>query len=570
PMASREPTPAVAPSVRAAEALATSAGPARVLELDAAAPDRAAWTAALAAHTDGATAGVVSLLAMGQDGGGTGVGGGVLATVVLTQAVLDSGRSLRLWALTQGAVEVGADDPVRNPGQTQTWGVGRVAALEHPAVWGGLIDLPATGADKVIGRELAALVDGVGGEDQVALRSDGAYGCRLVRARPGGEPAGGTSGGWRPSGTVLITGGTGGLGAHVARWMADNGAEHLVLLSRRGLDAPGAARLRGELEQRGARVTVAACDLADRAELSALLAKLHSDGAVIRSVVHTAGVASYNPVKDIEPAELGPVMAAKVEGAILLDELLADAPLDAFVLFSSNAGVWGSGTQGLYAAANAFLDGFAAWRRSRGRPATSIAWGAWAGAGMVEETGTGELLQRQGVLAMDPELAVAALVRALEQDERFLAVADVDWEAFAPTFTTHRPSPLIGGIAEVREALDAPAATGRPGKDALPDLGGGLRSLDSIELLSAVTRLVRVSVAEVLGFASVGEGGAADAAEVGRDFRDLGFDSLTAVQLRNRLNAATGLRLPAAVVFDHPNAEELAAFVCAELSAKTV
>jgi NADP-dependent 3-hydroxy acid dehydrogenase YdfG len=359
---------------------------------------------------------------------------------------------------------------------------------------------------------------------------------------------------------VLITGGTGGLGAHVARWMAGHGAEHLVLVSRRGPDVPGAARLRTELERLGARVTIAACDIADRTALATLLTGLRADGDVVRSVVHTAGVVSYRQVRDLDAAEVARVVTAKVRGAVLLDELLGDTPLDAFVLFSSNAGVWGSGTQAHYAAANAFLDGFADWRRSRGRPGTSLAWGAWAGAGMVAETGSGELLHRQGVLAMEPDLAVAALVRALEDDERFLAVADVDWESFAPTFTAHRPSPLISEIEEVREALDAPVVADTPGKGGT-ELDQRLLSLEADDdPFDVVLALVREGVAGVLGF------GSADEAEAKRDFRELGFDSLTAVQLRNRLNTVTGLRLSATAVFDHPNAEALARFMCDALA----
>ncbi|WP_255955359.1 SDR family NAD(P)-dependent oxidoreductase, partial [Streptomyces odontomachi] len=556
-----------------ADVLATVEGPARILDLDAAAPDRTAWTALLATHTDNDTTGIVSLLAMAHDDGS---GVGVWATMVLAQAVLDSGRAWRLWALTQGAVGTGAGDPVQNPVQAQTWGAGRVIALEHPGLWGGLIDLPSTATGEVIRRDLAALIVGrsdedgdgedrgggaAGGraerEDQIALRHEGTYGRRLVRAPSSGKPDA-----WRPSGPVLITGGTGGLGAHVARWMATHGAEHLVLVSRRGQDAPGAAHLHAELERLGARVTIAACDIADRTALATLLNKLRTDGDAIRTVVHTAGVVSYHQVKDLDAAEVSRVITAKVMGAVLLDELLGDTSLDAFVLFSSNAGVWGSGSQAHYAAANAFLDGFAEWRRARGKPGTSLAWGAWAGAGMVIETGSGELLQRQGVLAMDPALAVAALVRALEDDERFLAVADIDWDAFAPTFTAHRRSPLISEIEEVREALDVPVVAEAPGKS-VTELDQRLLSSDVNELFDVVLGLVREGVAAVLGFES------ADAAEAKRDFRELGFDSLTAVQLRNRLNTVTGLRLSVTVVFDHPNSEALARFVCDALSAKT-
>ncbi|MGH3805534.1 MAG: SDR family NAD(P)-dependent oxidoreductase, partial [Pseudonocardiaceae bacterium] len=508
-----------------ADRIANAIG-AHVLELGA--PDRSAWAELLGTHSD--CTGIVSLMALTDDHSA-----GVISTVTLVQAVLDAGLNTRVWAVTQGAVGTGGDDAVLHPEQAQVWGVGRVIALEHPDLWGGLVDLP-TDPELVLERDLAAVLGGA--EDQVALRPEGVYGRRLVRAGLVSK-----TGSWRARGTVLITGGTGGLASHVARWMAAHGAEHLVLASRRGPDAPGAAELREELEQLGVDVTIAACDVADRDAFTALLGTLQADGHVIRTVVHTAGVVAVDEVAKLDPSAIRDVLAAKVRGAILLDELLVDTPLDAFVLFSSNAGVWGSGGQAPYAAANAFLDGFADWRRTRGRQATSIAWGAWAGAGMVEETNAGDLLQRQGVRAMDPELAVAALVRALESDERFLAVADVDWSSFAPIFTAHRPSPLIGDLDEVREALSA-STSGKGVKHPL--------SLGAEERFGVVLELVRECVAVVLGFAS----GAA--VEVGRAFRELGLDSLTAVELRNRLGVVTGLRLPVSVVFDYPNAESLA------------
>ncbi|WP_344599153.1 SDR family NAD(P)-dependent oxidoreductase, partial [Streptomyces violaceusniger] len=237
----------------------------RVVESNAA--DRAGVAGELrTAVGDASVTGVVSLLAVGEGDGES----GLLRTAALVQALGDVGVGAPLWVATRGAVSVGRSDGVVRPGQALVWGLGRVAALELPERWGGLVDLPESVDERALGR-LAGVLAGVGvgaggsGEDQVAVRASGVFGRRLVRAA--GSRMSGDEG-WRASGSVLVTGGTGALGAHVARWLVANGAEHVVLTSRRGPEAPGAAELCDELAASGARVTVAACDVADRDALA--------------------------------------------------------------------------------------------------------------------------------------------------------------------------------------------------------------------------------------------------------------------------------------------------------------
>ncbi|MFH8979271.1 type I polyketide synthase, partial [Streptomyces sp. NPDC017890] len=295
-------------------------------------------------------------------------------------------------------------------------------------------------------------------------------------------------------------------------------------------------------------VSVVACDVADREALAAVLAD-HPPTAV----VHAAGVGQFVDLVDIDTTRLEDVMAAKVAGARHLDELLGGAELDAFVLFSSNAGVWGGGKQGVYAAANAHLDALAQDRRARGLTATSVAWGAWAGGGMITDGAAEEQLRRRGVLPMDPELAVSALVQAVEHDETFVAVADVDWARFVPGFTAARPRPLLTDIPEVRAALDhgeVPKGGNTTSVDG--SLAQRLTGLTATERSRTVLDLVRSTAASVLGYTST------DAVEANRAFREMGFDSLTAVEVRNRLVTATGLKLPATVVFDYPSPVVLA------------
>ncbi|WP_203935221.1 type I polyketide synthase, partial [Virgisporangium ochraceum] len=507
---------------------------ATVVEVPVGAESRGDLAGRLRTALAGGASGVLSLLAADASPvpGQALLPGGVAATLTLAQALHDLDAALPLWIATRGAVAVGRTDAVTDPGHAPLWGLGRVLALEQPQRWGGLVDLPATVDGRAVDR-LAALLTGAGAEDQVAVRSSGVYARRLVRA-PGGD----RTARYRPGGTVLVTGGTGALGAAVARWLAADGAAHLVLTSRRGADAPGARELGDELSALGARVTVVTCDVSDRAAVAALLRTLPD----LTAVVHAAGVASGASIADLSVDELADEVVAKVAGAVHLDELLADRPLDAFVLFSSVAATWGSGGQAGYAAGNAFLDALAERRRAAGRTALSIAWGPWGGDGMAAREGIGELLRQRGLPMMDPQLALAALRGAIGGDETAVAVADVDWDRFAPLFTAARPRPLIGDLPEVQRALGAEEAP------VVPSDAGRFA-----ERPGALLDLVRAEAATVLGFHTP------DAVEPARAFRDLGFDSLTAVELRNRLTAATGLRLSATAVFDYPTPQALAA-----------
>ncbi|WP_353477065.1 type I polyketide synthase [Streptomyces violaceusniger] len=529
----------------------------RVVESDAA--DRAGIADELrAAVGDASVTGVVSLLAVG-DASVT----DVLRTAALVQALGDAGVGAPLWVATRGAVSVGRSDGVVSPGQALVWGLGRVAALELPERWGGLVDLPESVDERVLGR-LAGVLAGVGGEDQVAVRGSGVFGRRLVRAASSGSATGSASeGSWSPgAGSVLVTGGTGALGAYLARWLVENGAEHVVLTSRRGLDAPGAVELRDELAASGARVTVAACDVADRDALAELLAGLPEE-LPLTAVVHAAGVLDDGVLDSLTPERFASVLRAKADAARHLDELTRDLDLTAFVLFSSITGSVGAAGQGNYAAANAYLDALAELRRAEGLPATSIAWGPWAGSGMAGDDAMERRMRREGMPPMAPESAVAALRQALDVDDTAVTVADIDWENFTRTLTAVRPSPLIAELAAA-EAGPRAATGAESGKvvtdaDSATPLGERLSGLPKGEQDRALLELVRTQVASVLGH------GGAEAVEAGRAFKELGFDSLAAIELRNRLNAATGLRLAATLIYDYPNATALADHLRTEL-----
>ncbi|MEY9969414.1 acyl transferase domain-containing protein/acyl carrier protein [Streptacidiphilus sp. MAP12-16] len=540
-------------------ALAERGAQVRQLTVDAATCDRALLADALRTELAEATdlGGVLSLLALDEDPHPTypALSAGLAATSLLAQALGDAAVGAPLWCATRGAVATGTSDPLVGAVQAQVWGLGRVVALEHPERWGGLVDLPERVDERALSR-LVGVLAGAGDEDQVAVRPSGVLGRRLVRApRPEGSLAA-----WKPRGTVLVTGGTGALGAEVARWLARNGAAHLVLVGRRGADAPGAVELEEELTELGAEVTLEACDVSDRAAVEALVKRLSADGTPLRAVVHAAGVTQDTALMDSDLAELSGVVDAKVSGAVHLDAVLGDSELDAFVMFSSIAGVWGSGGQSGYAAANAFLDALAERRRAAGLPATSVAWGPWGEIGMAAADGAAEQLRRRGLRVMSPELTIRALQQALDHQEATLTVADMDWALFAPAFTAARPRPLIGDVPEAHEALEgATAGTDSVAEDESAAFQERLRGLPAADRERALLDLVRTEVAAVLGYAGAG------AVEAGRAFNELGFDSLTAVELRNRLNAATGLRLPTSLVFDYPNPVALADHLRSEI-----
>ncbi|MFF4402126.1 SDR family NAD(P)-dependent oxidoreductase [Streptomyces sp. NPDC001480] len=503
-----------------------------------------------AAH--GPVHGVLSLLALDErpwsDEGVLPTG--LVLTTTLIQALGDASLEAPLWCATRGAVSVHRHDAPDRPLQAMAWGLGRIASMEYPQRWGGLLDLPEV-LDERAGRRLAAALSGDLDEDHLALRGSGLFTRRLVRAGDGPRPDGPA---WTPSGTVLVTGGTGGLGRHVARWLARGGAEHLVLVSRHGADAPGAAELVAELAELGTPASVVACDVADREAVRRLIDDLPG-GGTLTAVVHTAGIIDDGVIDALTPQRAHGVLRPKADAVLALHEATRHLDLSAFVLFSSMAGTLGRSGQGSYAAANAFLDAFAARRRADGLPATSMAWGTWAGGGMVGEE-VAQRLRRDGVPPMDPELAVSALQQALDQDEEFLVVADVDWKLLtARAFAALRDFPEARAAA----AADGERAEKEPGAQDGPPLPARLRRLAPAERRAALVTEVRRQAAAVLGHAD------ADAVPEGRAFRDLGFDSLTAVELRNRLAEATGLRLPVTMAFDHPSAAALAAHLDTEL-----
>ena len=360
-------------------------------------------------------------------------------------------------------------------------------------------------------------------------------------------------------GTVLITGGTGMAGSTLARHLvADHGARHLLLLGRRGPDAPGAADLLAELTAAGAEVSIVACDAADRATLAKVTADIPVQHP-LSAVIHAAGVLDDAVLTSLTPERVDAVLRAKVDAAWNLHELSQDSTVSAFVMFSSLAGLVGSSGQGNYAAANSFLDGLAAHRRAHGLPAISLGWGLWDEAsemtGGLEEAGRARLA-RTGVKALASADAMQLFDTAIVVDEPFLVPAHIDTAALRANAAVVPPMFIDLINAPTRRRVDDSLAASKS-KSALAQR---IHGLPEAEQHAVLLDLVRSHIATVLGNTTP------EAIDADKAFQELGFDSLTAVEMRNRLKAATGLALSPTLIFDYPTPSRLADYFRTELA----
>ncbi|MEV0408067.1 type I polyketide synthase, partial [Actinoallomurus sp. NPDC050550] len=540
-----------------ADPLGLTGGPDPVVPEDSAHPDLAALRAAIDA---GGPVPDVVIAACPHGSGADDVPAAVRATthriLSLLQGWLPDERfgSARLVIVTNGAVTADPDDASADLVTAPVWGLVRAAQAEYPDRL-ALLDVD----DDVASRRLlaalpAALADG---ESQLALRSGRLRVPRLVRAdadRDADGPA------LDPDGTVLITGGTGALGRLVATHLVTaHGARHLILAGRRGPAADGAAEFEAELTRLGATARVVACDVADPEALSALLADT-PEAHPLTAVVHAAGVVDDGVVTALTPERLEAVLAPKADAAWHLHRLTRKTDLAAFVLFSSAASILGSGGQANYAAANAFLNALAEHRRADGRTAHALAWGLWESpVGMTGHLGDADLARmgRSGVAAMPADQALALLDAALAGRYPTVVAARFDRAAVQAQATTGSLPPPLRSMVR----LPPPPAGAAP---AASSWAGRLAGMPAAEQDAALKALVRDQVATVLAHPEP------EGIELDRAFQEIGFDSLTALELRNRLNAATGVNLPATVVFDHPTPGTLVRFLRTRLVGEPV
>jgi aryl carrier-like protein len=486
----------------------------------------------------------------------------------LVQAILAecSGQPPGLWIVTRGGqpVDLGprpGDSDAAGVVQAPLWGMSHVVALEHPELRCVRIDLdPTVGQAEADEREVRMLAVELlgrdGREDQIAYRSGSRSVRRLVRSVTLGHPERDEPLRFRGDASYLITGGLDGLGLLVAEWMVEHGARQLMLAGR---SAPAEAGRQAidRMERAGARVIVAQADVADRARLASLMAQIEVDLPPLRGIIHSAGVLDDGVLLQQSWERFAAVMRPKVLGAWHLHELTRALALDYFVLFSSGASVLGSAGQANHAAANAFLDALAAYRRSLGLPGLSINWGAWAEVGAAARR---QLDAAHGVDTLSPEHGLQALERllrpSLEADGAApaqVAVLPVRWSQFVDHLATHDVPPLLGEIVpQERPGAVGPSADGHR----LPaTLTERLATCLPNKRRSVLAAFVREQAAMVLGRDP------RQPIDVDRPLQELGLDSLMAVELRNRLGSGVGQALPATLLFEHPTLRSLADYL---------
>ncbi|KUO05624.1 type I polyketide synthase [Streptomyces caeruleatus] len=452
----------------------------------------------------------------------------------------DRAPARTIW-VTRGAVAAADGDTVAGLAQSVLWGLARSARAEHPGLGLTLLDLDLDGDETPL-LTAAAHAD----EPEIALRDGDLLVPRLVRARP--APSG-RSAPIPVDGTVLITGGLGAVGRSIARWLAENGVPRLLLTSRQGAGDPRAADVVAELAGLGAEVEIAACDVADGSAVAGLLAGI-GDEAPLRGIVHCAGVLADGVVAELTAERLAQVLRPKVDGAAHLHRLTAGRPLDLFLLVSSAAGVVGNAGQANYAAANAFLDQLAHHRRALGLPGVSVAFGAWAGEGLAAQHADLERMARLGHRALTPDQGRELTELALRRDTAHL----VAWALDLPRLRAAAPEGALW-----RSLLPAR----RPDRAGGRTLADRLARLPEPERPARVLALVREEAAHALGLRS------AESVRPDQPLRDLGMDSVTAVDLRNRISTRLGTRLPATLLFDHPTPTRLAEYLLTGVLATT-
>jgi acyl transferase domain-containing protein len=472
----------------------------------------------------------------------------------------------RLWLATRGAqpvgdAAVGGTPPL--PTQAALWGLGRSVAHEHPDAWGGLCDLDPLAADDDSAAALLAAVRRADAEDQLAVRAGAVHVPRLVRraAPPAIEPR------FSPDGAYLVTGGLGNLGLQVADWLVEHGARHLVLNGRTGLpdraewdrlapDSPAARRVHAvrALEARGAHVTVVAADLS-RPDAGDALASAFASRP-LHGVVHAAAVFDTSPTDQLGDAELRRVLDTKLVGARVVGELARAAGAEFVVLFSSTTSLLGVRGMAAYAAANQALDAYAHALRADGVPAVAVNWGTWDALGDLPEE-VRQSYVRTGLLPMPSAQALELLGRVVGTRETQLTVAQIDWTALKAVYQARRRRPMLDEVAN-RETAAPRAATAATPADPL----AGFADLSARDRDTRLTTVVRDAAASVLGVS-------ADEIDPQRGLFELGMDSLMSVELRSRLERATGRKLPATLTFNYPNVRALVQYLAGLIAPPT-
>jgi acyl transferase domain-containing protein/surfactin synthase thioesterase subunit/acyl carrier protein len=472
--------------------------------------------------------------------------GGALALIrALSRASQRFPQMPRLWLVTRNSQAVTSDSPPVEPLPAMLWGLGRTAALEHPKIWGGLLDLQGLDSSSTrIQSDAEALLLEIWNSDeenQIAIRPTGRLAPRFVRLPQG---TGREDRLFREDATYLITGGFGSIGLKVAEWMAAQGARRLMLTSRRGVQGKAVEIVRA-LEAKGIRVVVAIGDITNEAELNRILGEVRATIAPLRGVFHCAGMLDDGILDQMGWDRFSAVTAPKIKGSWLLHRATLDDELDHFVLFSSVLSLMGSPGQSNYTAANAFLDALAEHRRAAGLPGVTLNWGPWAESGLATASGTrGEAIWKsRGTRYIPPERGIEVLERVLRRGVGHAAVTITDWREFLQQFS--EPVPFYQELAKAAGPRLKQRRAGREPQVARARID----TAQGAERRKLIVELVRQEAAELLGGAVL--------IDPGRSLGELGLDSLMSVSLVNRLEPVLGVLVPMAKLLKGPSVEEL-------------
>jgi NAD(P)-dependent dehydrogenase (short-subunit alcohol dehydrogenase family)/acyl carrier protein len=486
---------------------------------------------------------------------------GSRSALFLIQALtnIEASDPPKLWFLTRGAQPAWSDPDLGSIAQSPVWGLGRTAALEHPNFWGGLIDVSVEADPQILAPRIALEISSPDGEDQIALSE----GLRMVPRLLSTSPPAPAPTIVKPGSSYLVTGGLGDLGPRIADWLAGNGAQELILCSRRALPA---RENWGELkpshqfceqiaaiqkfEEMGIKVRVEKVDIADRDQAESLFLRIRDSQTPLRGIVHAAAEIKLCALQEMSSDDLHSALRAKVEGTWWLHKFSQNLPLDFFVLFSSTAALFGASHLAHYAAANQFLDSFACWRRGAGLPALSVNWGTWE-----ELRALGEKrdeAERFGLKGMPADLALQALSFLVTEGVAQRLVADVDWELLKPAVETRGRRPFFSKI-RTKPTID---------RQTDPKTAQWLKRLDGTapeDRRELVSNLIAGEARRILGFH------AEDQLDLDRGLFELGMDSLMSVQLKGRLEESIGCALPATLTFTYPTVHALTDFLLSKV-----
>ncbi|TDH64710.1 type I polyketide synthase [Okeania hirsuta] len=480
------------------------------------------------------------------------------SVMYLLQTVLKNTSTSQLWLITRGSQSVlSQENNIAGIAASPLWGLGRVVSLEHPQLWGGLVDLDPQAPETDEVEMLWQLLVNEQEEDNLALRGENTYVARLANQEPPDLP--------QPlslssDGSYLITGGLGALGLHTAEWLVSKGAKNIVLTGRR-LPSEKATESIKELEKTGCQVTVLLGDVSVETDIAKILEQIQTSMPKLKGIIHTAGVLDDGIIEQMNWERFAKVMSPKVIGTWHLHTLTQNLPLDFFICFSSIASIFGSLGQGNYAAANAFMDALANYRRSQGLSALAINWGAWASGGMaarlavehqnrIQSSGIGEIAPKQGMYAL--ELLLTNKFATAQ-----VGVVDIQWQVLEENWSGYKINSLLRELLQKKKEWEE-QDTGKQKVKA--EFLATLEEVSNEKRQEILTEHVREQVAHVLGFSS------SKLPEVNVEFMEMGMDSLTSVELRNKLQNSLKCSVPSTLVFDYPTINQLVDYLAQKLN----